>query len=195
MFTSRAEYRLLLRQDNADIRLTRKGHAIGLASEERVEQLEKKEADIKSLLKYFQKTSVSPEDVNPMLEAKNSAPIKQKLKAHSLVSRPNVYLKDFEAIPEIWEEIKKYSPEVFEQVEIDIKYSGYINKEKENVEKSERLSNLKIPADFDYFKLGSLSMEARQKLDKIKPVTLAQASRISGVSPSDINVLMVFMGR
>ncbi|GAB5555966.1 MAG: tRNA uridine-5-carboxymethylaminomethyl(34) synthesis enzyme MnmG [Schleiferiaceae bacterium] len=195
MFTSRAEYRLLLRQDNADIRLTRRGYELGLASKERLERLGKKEADIKVLLKYFQKTSVSPEMVNPMLEAKGSAPIKQKLKAHSLVSRPNIYLSDFESIPEIWNDIKDFSAEVFEQVEIDIKYSGYINKEKENVEKSARLSNLKIPSDFDYFKLGSLSMEARQKLDKIKPVTLAQASRISGVSPSDINVLMVFMGR
>jgi len=195
MFTSRAEYRLLLRQDNADIRLTRRGYQLGLASAERVKNLERKEEEIKQLLKFLKKTSVSPDMVNTMLKGKESAPIKQKLKAHTLVSRPNIYLSDFASVPEIWEDIKHYSKEVFEQVEIDIKYSGYIHKEKENVEKSQRLSNLKIPTDFDYFKLGSLSMEARQKLDKIKPVTLSQASRISGVSPSDINVLMVFMGR
>ncbi len=195
MFTSRAEYRLLLRQDNADLRLLKLGHQIGLVSDDRLALLDKKEGDIKELLRIINKESVEPNDINPLLVSLGSAELTQKVKAKSILSRPNVTLNHFESCPLLWEKISGYSDEVKEQVEIEIKYSGYINKERDNVEKAQRLSDLKIPADFDYFKLESLSMEARQKLTDIQPKTISQASRISGVSPSDINVLMVFMGR
>lgn len=195
MFTSRAEYRLLLRQDNADLRLLRLGYQIGLIGEDRLKRLEKKEEEIKSLLKIINKESIEPVEINPLLKELGSAELSQKVKAKSILSRPNVTLNHFECCPLLWDKIKVFDDEVKEQVEIEIKYSGYINKERDNVEKAQRLSDLKIPTDFDYFKLESLSMEARQKLTDIQPKTISQASRISGVSPSDINVLMVFMGR
>ena len=195
MFTSRAEYRLLLRQDNADLRLLRLGHQIGLVSDERLAALVQKEADIKELLKIINKESVDPSEINHLLKELGSAELNQKVKAKSILSRPNFTLNHFSCCPLLWEKINRFSDEVKEQVEIEIKYSGYINKEKDNVEKAQRLSDLKIPNGFDYFKLESLSMEARQKLTDIQPKTISQASRISGVSPSDINVLMVFMGR
>lgn len=197
MFTSRAEYRTLLRQDNADFRLTEKSHAIGLASEKRLHRMEEKKAASESFVKFFEKTSVAPEEANPVLHEKNSAPVKQSDKMFKLFSRPNISMEDmrkFDAV-ESYIHQNKLDPEVLEQAEIQVKYSGYIKKEKQNADKLNHLENLKIPRDFDYSQLKSMSMEARQKLNKIQPETVSQASRISGVSPSDISVLLVYLGR
>jgi len=197
MFTSRAEYRTLLRQDNADTRLTPKAHAIGLATDERMRQTEAQAAKASSLLSFFKKTSIRPDDINPILHQKDSAPVKQSLKMAKVLARPNITLKDFKRIPLVGEFIDKQQADkaVQEQVEIQIKYAGYIAKEKAQADKLTQLEHAPIPATFDYKKVKSLSYEARQKLTEIKPATIAQASRISGVSPSDISVLLVYMGR
>ena len=197
MFTSRAEYRTLLRQDNADTRLTPKAHAIGLATDERMRQMEAQAAKASSLLSFFEKTSIRPDDINPILHQKDSAPVKQSLKMVKVLARPNITLEDFKRIPLVGEFIDKQQADkaVQEQVEIQIKYTGYIAKEKAQADKLTQLEHVPIPATFDYKKVKSLSYEARQKLTEIKPVTIAQASRISGVSPSDISVLLVYMGR
>lgn len=197
MFTSRAEYRTLLRQDNADTRLTPKAHAIGLATDERMRQMEAQAAKASSLLSFFEKTSIRPDDINPILHQKDSAPVKQSLKMAKVLARPNIALEDFKHIPLVGEFIDKQQANkaVQEQVEIQIKYAGYIAKEKAQADKLTQLEHVPIPATFDYKKVKSLSYEARQKLTEIKPVTIAQASRISGVSPSDISVLLVYMGR
>ncbi|MGG5485911.1 tRNA uridine-5-carboxymethylaminomethyl(34) synthesis enzyme MnmG [Gaetbulibacter sp. PBL-D1] len=197
MFTSRAEYRTLLRQDNADFRLTPKSFEIGLATQERMKQMENKKEQSEAFVSFFRETSVKPEEANPVLEAKDSSLMKQSDKMFKIFSRPNITIEDmrqFEAV-EAYIQEHNLNNEVIEQAEIQIKYSGYIEKEKNNADKLNRLEGIKIPANFDYSKLKSMSMEAREKLNKIQPVTISQASRISGVSPSDISVLLVYMGR
>lgn len=197
MFTSRAEYRMSLRQDNADERLTPLSYTLGLASSERMLNLDKKIKQTNNCIDFIKSTSITKEETNPILLQKNSTPISQTVKVDSILVRPNIYLKDLENISSINDYIKSnhFSNEVLEQVEIKIKYKGYIDKELENVEKLNRLENIKIPSNFDYSKLNSISTEAKQKLMKFKPETIGQASRISGVSPSDINVLLIYMGR
>lgn len=197
MFTSRAEYRTLLRQDNADLRLTPKGYALGLASEERLRKMQDKERKSDAFINFFRNTSFSPEDINPILEEVSSAPVKQADKMYKVFSRPNVTMDHMLQLEEVanYVDTHRLGREVMEQAEIQVKYSGYIAKEKNNADKLQRLENIKIPEGFDYTKLKSLSYEAREKLQDIKPVTISQASRISGVSPSDISVLLVFMGR
>jgi len=197
MFTSRAEYRTLLRQDNADFRLTPKGYEIGLASKKRLDRMKDKESKSDAFVQFFRDTSVKPEEANPVLESKNSSPVKQQDKMFKLFARPNITIDDvrkFNAV-ERYINDNNLDPEVIEQTEIQVKYAGYIEKEKNNADKLNRLENLRIPADFDYSILKSMSMEARQKLNEIKPVTISQASRISGVSPNDISVLLVYLGR
>lgn len=197
MFTSRAEYRMSLRQDNADERLTPLSHKIGLASEERMKNLEIKNRETSSCIEFIKSLSITKDDTNPILIQKKSTPISQTVKADSILVRPNIYLQDLKEIPSInnFLNTNNFSEEVLEQVEIKIKYKGYIDKELENVEKLNRLENIKIPLNFDYNKLNSISTEAKQKLIKFKPETIGHASRISGVSPSDINVLLIYMGR
>ena len=197
MFTSRAEYRTLLRQDNADLRLTPKSHSIGLASDERLKRMEEKERKSNAFIQFFRNTSVSPEDMNPILESVDSALVKQSDKMFKSFSRPNVTMDHMMQLQLVSNFVtdNRLDREVMEQAEIQVKYSGYIQKEKNNADKLHRLENVKIPDNFDYSKLKSLSFEAREKLDAIRPVTISQASRISGVSPSDISVLLVFMGR
>ena len=197
MFTSRAEYRTLLRQDNADFRLTPKGYELGLASEKRLRRMEEKQKQSDNFVNFFRETSVKPEDANPVLEAKSSSPVKQSDKMFKLFSRPNITIEDmrqFEAVEHYIQE-HELNREVIEQTEIQIKYSGYIDKEKNNADKLNRLEDVKIPRNFDYEKLKSMSTEAKQKLSKIQPVTISQASRISGVSPADVSVLLVYLGR
>lgn len=197
MFTSRAEYRTLLRQDNADFRLTPYGHAIGLASDERLETMEKKAAQSASFVNFFRETSVRPEQINDQLSSVNSAPISQPGKLFKVFSRPNVTMDHMLTLDTVSDYVSDNSlpRDVLEQAEIQVKYAGYIEKEKNNADKLQRLEHVKIPANFDYTALKSLSYEAREKLENIKPVSIAQASRISGVSPSDISVLLVFLGR
>ena len=197
MFTSRAEYRTLLRQDNADLRLTEISHKLGLANKERLKNVEKKRKNTGSFVSFFKKTSVKPDEMNPILEKNNSSLIKQSVKLYKVFSRPNLSLSEMMKV----ESVKEFSNSndfdkgVLEQTEVQIKYSGYIEKEKANAEKLNNLENIRIPETFVYSKVNSLSSEAIQKLEKIKPSTLSQASRISGVSPNDISVLMVYMGR
>ncbi|MCL1667570.1 tRNA uridine-5-carboxymethylaminomethyl(34) synthesis enzyme MnmG [Elizabethkingia ursingii] len=195
MFTSRAEYRLLLRQDNADIRLTEKAHKLGLASDERLQNVENKIAKSSELEEFLKATSVKVDDINPILEENNSSPVNQSFRAAQILTRPNIDLNKLCAIEEIKNKAAEYTDEVREQAEINIKYKGYIDKEKENVAKLHRLENIKIPENFDYSKVNSLSAEAKQKLSSVRPETIAQAGRISGVSPADINILLIFLGR
>lgn len=197
MFTSRAEFRTLLRQDNADFRLTPKAFEIGLASKERLKQMESKKEKASNFITFFKNTSVKPEVINPILASKNSAEVKQSDKLFKAFSRPNITMEDMQSIPFVASYIEEndLDYEVLQQTEIQVKYAGYIEKEKNNAEKLSRLEGIKIPENFDYTKLKSLSYEAREKLMHIKPVTVSQASRISGVSPNDISVLLVYMGR
>ncbi len=197
MFTSRAEYRTLLRQDNADLRLTPKGHALGLASQERLDRVKIKQEKTDLFVAFLKKTSVKPEDVNPILLSKNSAPISQSMKMFKIAARPQLTFNEVRQFPKVSEFINEQGidNEIVEQTEVHVKYAGYIEKEKNNADKLTRLEHVSIPENFDYHKVNSLSIEARQKLTKIKPVTISQASRISGVSPSDVSVLLVFMGR
>ena len=197
MFTSRAEYRTLLRQDNADFRLTPKGYELGLASENRMRRMEEKASRSEELINFFKETSITPEEANPVLEFKDSAPINQSGKIFKIYSRPNITFDDvmnFDGVKEFVES-NNFDREVIEQAEIQVKYSGYIEKEKNNADKLNRLEDVKIPSNFDYSKIKSMSYEAREKLKKIQPTTVSQASRISGVSPNDISVLLVYMGR
>ena len=197
MFTSRAEYRMLLRQDNADQRLTAFSHSLGLASDERLAACELKYKQSHKLIGFLKSQSILPAEINPILTAKESAPIKQSGKADKILSRPNIYLDDLKECTcvESYISTNHFSTEVQDQAEIQIKYSGYIQKEKNNADKLNRLESVKIPKDFDYKKLKSISAEALEKLNKVKPETISQASRISGVSPNDISVLLVYMGR
>ncbi len=197
MFTSRAEYRTLLRQDNADLRLTPKSFKLGLASEERMRRMEGKANQSTSFVEFFRKTSVSPEQINPILDAIESNRVKQSDKMFKAFSRPGVTMDHMLQIPSVAEYVENNAlgKEVLEQAEIQVKYSGYIEKEKNNADKLQRLENIKIPEKFNYKRLNSLSFEAREKLEAIKPVTVSQASRISGVSPSDISILLVHLGR
>jgi tRNA uridine 5-carboxymethylaminomethyl modification enzyme len=197
MFTSRAEYRTLLRQDNADLRLTPMAYRLGLASEERMQRVDRKKEQTDLFLKFLRETSVSPEEVNPILEKLDSAPIRQSMKLYKIAARPQLnfeQLKELEKVKGFIDE-HRMDREIEEQTEIHVKYSGYIEKERNQADKINRLENVSIPADFNYDMVKSLSTEARQKLNKIKPITISQASRISGVSPSDISVLLVYMGR
>ncbi len=197
MFTSRAEFRTLLRQDNADLRLSEKAHSLGLIGSKRFKKLISKKAAINKLMSFYVKTSISPKESICILKDKDSAKLKQSQKISKLYSRPNIYYKDLLKAPKISSFIKseRLDTDVVLQAEIQIKYSGYINKELKNVEKINRLENIKIPKDFDFTSMKSLSNEAKEKLMKISPTTLAQASRISGVSPSDISSILVKIGR
>jgi tRNA uridine 5-carboxymethylaminomethyl modification enzyme len=197
MFTSRAEYRTLLRQDNADFRLTPKGYAIGLAKEDRLRKMENKEKATDSFVSFFQKTSVSPSDINPILESKSSALVKQSDKLVRVLTRPNIALEDLVGLESVKNYLAAAQPddEVKEQVTVQLKYAGYIAKEKNNADKLNRLEGIKIPDNFDFSKISSMSFEAREKLKAIQPRTVSQASRVSGVSPNDISVLLVYMGR
>ncbi|MCB0398924.1 MAG: tRNA uridine-5-carboxymethylaminomethyl(34) synthesis enzyme MnmG [Winogradskyella sp.] len=197
MFTSRAEYRTLLRQDNADFRLTPKGYELGLASEKRLKRMEEKQSKASNFVQFFKDTSVTPEEINPILESKDSAKVKQQDKMFKLYARPNITIDDMRKVASVDAYIleNNLDSEIIEQTEIQVKYAGYIEKEKNNADKLNRLENVKIPSNFDYSKLKSMSIEARQKLTEIQPVTISQASRISGVSPNDISVLLVYLGR
>jgi tRNA uridine 5-carboxymethylaminomethyl modification enzyme len=197
MFTSRAEYRTLLRQDNADYRLTPKAFEIGLAKEERLIRMEQKFAQSDAMVNFFKETSLKPEEANPILEAKGSAPMNQPDKMFKVFSRPQLDLEDFRKFSKVAAYIEEHDldQEVVEQAEIQVKYSGYIEKEKNNADKLTRLEDMIIPDNFNFDKIQSISIEAKQKLNKIRPRTIAQASRISGVSPSDVSVLLIYMGR
>ena len=197
MFTSRAEYRTLLRQDNADLRLTKRSFELGLAKEDRLLAVEKKIKDTSTLLNFFQTTSISPAEANPFLVAKNSAPIKQSDKMVKIYSRPNIGQEEMLQVDKVSSYVAEhnFSQAVQEQVEIQIKYAGYIEKEKQNADKLNSLEAVKIPDNFDYHCLPSLSHEAKEKLSDIRPKTISQASRISGINPSDISVLLVKLGR
>lgn len=201
MFTSRAEYRILLRQDDADMRLTPRGHEIGLVDEERYRLMESKRAQRDGLMEFCRNYSVSASKINPLLEARESSPLKQGVKLMDLVLRPQLTLADLiEHIPALADYVEKNieterRQEILEAAEILMKYSGYIDREKVVAEKIRRLEDVKLHADFDYSSIKSLSTEARQKLQRIAPTTIAQASRIPGISPSDINILLLLLGR
>ena len=195
MFTSRAEYKLLLRQDNADIRLTEKSYNIGLASEERLRKVEEKIKKSGELEEFLKELSLKPNVINPILEENESNPVDQAYRASQILTRPNINLEKLSKIEIIGNKAREYSEEIQEQAEINIKYKGYIEKEKENVAKLQRMENIKIPEDFDFSKVASLSSEALQKMNNIRPKNIAQASRISGVSPADINVLLIYLGK
>ena len=197
MFTSRAEFRTLLRQDNADFRLTPLSYEIGLASEKRLRRMEHKLNESEKMVAFFKETSITPAEANPILEAKETALIDQSDKMFKMFSRPQIDLEDMMKLDKVndYIEANDIDLEILEQAEIQVKYSGYIEKERNNANKLLRLEDLKIPDDFDYNNIKSMSIEAKQKLSKIRPVTISQASRISGVSPSDISVLLIYMGR
>lgn len=197
MFTSRAEYRTLLRQDNADLRLTSKGYQLGLAKEERLRLMEDKKEQSGALVGFYKSQSVKPEEANPVLRGKNSSPIKQSDKVFKIYSRPNISIDDIRQFSSVEEYITEnnLNQEVIQQAEVQVKYAGYIAKEKNNADKLTRLEHVKIPEGFDFSQIKSMSLEAREKLKEIMPKTVAQASRISGVSPNDISVLLVYMGR
>ena len=197
MFTSRAEYRTLLRQDNADIRLTEKSFKMGLAKKERYDRVKQKQEEVEGFVRFFNETSFELEEVNKILKSVNYEPVPQKGKIDKIYSRPNVKQQDIRKLTSVENYIQanKLDNEVLDQTEIQIKYKGYIEKEKANADKLQRLEDIKIPDNFDYDPLASLSNEAKEKLNKIRPSTLSQASRISGINPSDISVLLVKMGR
>ena len=196
MFTSRAEYRILLRQDNADVRLTPLGFKIGLASKDRMQRVEQKLKHVDELVSYIKNESISPEEINQFLVQQESAPINQKVKMFGILSRPNIDLALFKNnIKRIEDSFLTYSNDELEQAEILVKYEGYIQKEKELVDKQYRLESLVLHDDFDYNRLTSLGAEAREKLNKVRPNTIGQAARISGITPSDISILMVYLGR
>jgi tRNA uridine 5-carboxymethylaminomethyl modification enzyme len=196
MFTSRAEFRTLLRQDNADLRLTELSYRLGLASQERMDKVKEKRSGVEKIMKVLDEIAVTPEEINPFLENILSSPIIEKQKASKLLLRPGIELQDLiNNLPILKDELKNYSTEIIEQASIQIKYDIYIEKEKELVERMAQLEGLKIPETFDYKKIQALGNEAREKLTRIKPATLGQASRISGINPSDVQILMVYMGR
>ncbi len=193
MFTSRAEYRILLRQDNADLRLTETGYKLGLASSERMALTEEKYADVERLERYCKQTKLSPTQVDPLLSELDSTPLSESKSLADLVLRPEVHLRDLLKI--VPRGTQEENPKVVESVEISLKYRGYIEREQRLADKIKRLEDLKIPEGFDFSKISGLTIECRQKLARYQPVTIAQASRISGVSPADISVLLVYFGR
>ena len=196
MFTSRAEYRTLLRQDNADLRLTALGYEIGLASEARYEQMCSKQEAVTRLQAGIEEVSISPDEINPYLESIGSAPLKQKVKAISVLTRPNVTLTGLMSHCPALQALGEHEPEAYlEQAEIQVKYAGYIRKEQDLAEKMMRLDEIRIPEQFDFHAITALSAEGREKLSRMRPTSLGQASRISGVTPADVSVLMVYMGR
>jgi tRNA uridine 5-carboxymethylaminomethyl modification enzyme len=196
MFTSRAEYRTLLRQDNADLRLTERSYRLGLASQERMEKVIAKRQGVNKIKSLLQNTSLQPEDINNYLEKIGSAKIEEKQKVIKLLLRPDVNLPDLmNALPALNESLRSFTPDMLEQIEIQIKYERYIEKEQDLVQRMSVMENTLIPESFDYERVAALSNEALQKFKKIKPRTLGQASRISGVNPSDVQILMVYMGR
>ena len=197
MFTSRAEYRLLLRQDNADIRLTQKGHNIGLASDERLKKLKRKIEETNLLTTFLKKQNIETDIINKVLIEKGSATVDQKKKLHTFLSRPQINYNDLLVSKPLRDFVinNKIGEESIEQAEIEIKYGGYLSKEAESAKRLNKLEGVRIPNDFNYEKLHSISTEAKEKLKQIKPNSIGQASRISGVSPSDINVLLIYMGR
>ena len=199
MFTSRAEYRILLRQDNADTRLTERSYKLGLANEERYQKLLEKKAKVQEIMAFLKETPIYPDEINSLLEAKDSAPIDQRMKMAFLLLRPQIGLFEMvdkvQALKERYNTQDRFERECLEEAEILIKYDSYIQKENELAEKLNRLENVKLPKDFDFHTIQSLSYESREKLNRYKPETLGQASRISGISPADINVLAIFLGR
>ena len=196
MFTSRAEYRILLRQDNADIRLTSKSYELGLASKERYDRVKAKIENAERIIKYFRNESIAPKDMNPVLEQLESAPISQLVRMFGILSRPGVSIYAFmKASPVVNEFLSQFRGDELEQAEILMKYEGYIQRESDIADKLSRLDHVSLDEDLNYAQLTSLSHEAREKLAKIRPSTLGQASRISGINPSDISVLMVYLGR
>ena len=197
MFTSRAEFRMLLRQDNADLRLTEISNNIGLASNDRLSIVMSKKKKTEHMIDFIKNLSVKPEEINETLIAKGSSPISQSMKLFKLFSRPQLAFKDISSIESVANYLidNNVMTEIIEQVEIQVKYSGYIDKESSNAEKLNALENISIPKNFDYSRLKCLSSEAKSKLENIKPISLSQASRISGVSPADISAMLVFMGR
>jgi len=196
MFTSRAEFRTLLRQDNADLRLTELSYRLGLASQERMDKVIEKRTGVEKIKAILKELSVEPDEINAYFSSINSSPITEKQKAQKILLRPDVELADFAtALPRLKEALSGFSKDAIEQASIQIKYDTYITKEKDLVERMSQLEELEIPETFDYKKIASLGNEAREKLSKIKPRTLGQASRISGINPSDVQILMVFMGR
>jgi tRNA uridine 5-carboxymethylaminomethyl modification enzyme len=196
MFTSRAEFRILLRQDNADLRLTELGYQLGLASTERLEKMLDKRNDVKRLLNDLKQKKVAPENINHSLEELNTATIREKVTAIQLLKRPQIGIGELKELnPELSGYLAQYTQEVLEQAEIQVKYESYIDKEQKFAERLDSLENHRIPQDFDYDKITALSAEAKQKLKKIKPATIGQASRISGVSPADISIVMIYLGK
>ena len=199
MFTSRAEYRILLRQDNADIRLTPLGYKIGLAGQEAFDKTQKKIKATQELIGDLKKIGITPKEVNPFLESKGSAPISQQVKLSSIITRPNVYLKELIEVSPLAKKqaliAENHHCDVVSQTEIQMKYEGYIEREQEQAEKMLRLEKVSIPTNMTYNELNSLSSEGKEKLSEIKPTTIGQASRVSGVTPSDISVLLVYLGR
>ena len=196
MFTSRAEFRTLLRQDNADLRLTELSYRLGLASQERMDKVREKQNQVEALKKTLRTTALEPNDINGFFEEIGSATISEKQKLDKVILRPNVGLKQIQnTVPAVDELLSSFSTEAIEQAEIQVKYQVYIDKEKDLVSKMRQLEDLEIPDSFDYQKIVSLGLEAREKLNRMKPKTLGQASRISGINPSDVQILMVYMGR
>jgi len=196
MFTSRAEFRTLLRQDNADLRLTEISYKLGLASEQRMERVSKKRQDVRKIRSILKETSIEPEEANAFFESIDTAMISEKQKAEKILLRPSIDLHAMtSAIPTMQEKLHGFKREDMEQASIQVKYDVYIEKEKELVNRMSQLEDLEIPASFEYKKILSLGNEAREKLSRIQPRTLGQASRISGINPSDIQILMVYMGR
>ena len=199
MFTSRAEFRILLRQDNADIRLTPRSHALGLASDDRMGRVEQKRAFADQLTREMQAEGIAPEVANDVIVPRGTSPVKQRTKLYDLLLRPQLSFTELaplsRRIIELSDLFEDLRDEVIEQVEINAKYDGYLEKERDMAHKLTRLEDVPLDLEMDYARLTSLSMEARQKLDKVRPNTLGQASRISGVSPADLSVLMVYLGR
>ena len=199
MFTSRAEYRILLRQDNADARLTEKGYEIGLATEERLNHYKNKYEKVHELVDFLKTTNVSPERINGLLESKGTPGIANKMRLAQILTRPQIYLNEIintlDELKNRYDLSNESTRNIVEEAEIMVKYEGYIDKEREVADKLNRLEDVKLSPNFDYYSLNSLTMEAREKLTKHKPQTLGQASRISGISPADISVIAVFLGR
>jgi tRNA uridine 5-carboxymethylaminomethyl modification enzyme len=196
MFTSRAEYRVLLRQDNADLRLTEMAYKLGLAKIERMNLVNAKKEAVASIIQYFKNNSANPEEINTILTSKGTSDITQKQKYINILLRPQIEITDLQnGIPKLAEFLGNFAKEHIEQASIQMKYEGYVQKEQQFVEKMNKLEDIAISDSFDYSRVKSLSNEARAKLNLVRPKTLGQASRISGVSPADISVLMIYLGR